>query len=790
MENMDVNPEAEMASNKPSKTKAFFAAVLAVVLVLGGVYYFVFGQDQANPPSLGPGTGTFQGLIKTGDFDFLTFSQPEIDAWVVNPAINSVDLNVDGNNLGLFTIFSTVETTGADLLEALDHNMTGEFMFAVYDNATTYTSEDLSEYNDLAWITSEQDFYQAVGGLLTKLDQAQLENYKFAPYKSVVIYSNKDTKIYGDWHLAGEAVTGFYDFCSGNAGWTNAVSSENLTTAFKECVPDEVFQIVTPGQNEGIKYEEVLSYMDVTSLPGNNMIWVYYEDLPGTNKVADVVVEVEGCDEYENYENTDEFIVAAQTAVADLDFAAAYCLLDEDTKAILDTLIDSARGAVGQFEIGKSADVLSKMIPEFMDISKDAKGMGQILQFFESGHADVLYDAYVQNEKETAEKVLEGVDGLLPELVKLVSPEGDNLAFLKQLSVIAGKVRSEIANIPKLQQFSKDLTDNLEMVRHADAIVEGVGANMAITFVPVAPYNTVGGVLQDKFKVAVEFITNVDGSISVVPVDLHTSEFQSVDENGTVTKYLGIEELFEYYAKSIKKFVDAEGAKFQLFPDFLNNALPFIEDYADNKELENIIGVLKNFIEYSTATGGNVTLVELTGIADANGLQFTSNQYSQWLGFFYGGEPYVAPDGKIMYLAGAGSEGNIDYASYIVGAGTGDKNIGFMDLFGDTALTVKIWTINVQAVQQFTDEELASFNFFIRGDNDQGLPETEVEAAAAMPEATAAMPEATAAMPEATAALEEATAGELTINEAALEEATAGELTINEAALEEATAGE
>ena len=62
MENMGIKSEASQASGKPSKMKAVFAAVLAVAIVLGGVYYFVFGQKQITPPSLGPGTGTFQGL--------------------------------------------------------------------------------------------------------------------------------------------------------------------------------------------------------------------------------------------------------------------------------------------------------------------------------------------------------------------------------------------------------------------------------------------------------------------------------------------------------------------------------------------------------------------------------------------------------------------------------------------------------------------------------------------------------------------------------------------------------
>ncbi|MFH1533414.1 MAG: hypothetical protein ABID64_00605 [Nitrospirota bacterium] len=727
MENMDVNPEADMASKKPSKVKAVFAAVIAVVLVLGGVYYFVFGQDQAVPPSLGPGSGTLQGLIQTGKYDFLTFSQDEIDAWV-EPTGDYIDLTVDGNNLGLFTILTNKETTGGDLIASLDHSLTGDFMIAAYDNATSYTSEDLSEYHNQAWITSEQDFYSAVGGLLTKLDENQLNNLKIPAYKAIVLYTNKNTKVYGDWSLAGEEVEGYYDFCSGSAGWTNAVSSSDLKAAFKECVPDEVFQLVESGQNEGVKYEEVTKFMDVTNLPGNNTIWAYYEDAPGTNKLKETQA-VTGCDKYSD---PDEYVAALQTAVADLDLAAVYCLQDEETKDAVDILIDSVRETATDLRIDDSAEALKEMVPKFLEISDNVTAMGQLLQFFEVGTADVLYDEYVQTGKKViTEIVLEASDVLLPEIKDLVALEGDNLAFLERASVMLGKVREEAAKISLLQGFSSGLTEYLELIRHAEVTITEISpglvmavdvmsslddkgiANVVVALNPIAPYDTIGGIPKGAFGFDLKIIKDEEGNLTGSLIYLQAYEIESVDEFGVVTKHKGIEEIFGYYAEKIKGISDKEGEKFQLLPEFLGETVPFVEDYASTGDIANIIGVLKVFIEYAVETGGNVTLIELTETADLNGLQFTSNQYSQWLGGFYEGEPYEL-NNEIFYQAGVGSEGKIDFYSYIVGGGTADENITFMDLFGDTALTVKLWTIDIEAVQTFTEAEVATFNFFTR----------------------------------------------------------------------------
>lgn len=279
MENTDVNPEAETASKKPSKVKAIFAAVVAVALVVGGVYFFVFGQSEEGPPTLGAADQSlYQGLIQTGQYDFLSFDEEDVAGWEnPDPEGNALRLEYENSKEGLHYVASSTETTLQQILDSMNPSETqGELMIAIYDDGFSM---------------SPNDFYVAGEGVpLTIVPVEDMQTVTIEPNRFIILASDKDIELWGNFYTM-ESLLENFDFCNQEiAGWFPGAFSGNVADEFKvdvdgvsiDCMPDQLWAL-----NENtFEFEE----QDLASLATlDTFIWAYYEVAPSDSIAARLI---------------------------------------------------------------------------------------------------------------------------------------------------------------------------------------------------------------------------------------------------------------------------------------------------------------------------------------------------------------------------------------------------------------------------------------------------------------------------------------------------------------------
>ncbi len=277
MKNMNVTPEADTkASKKPSKMKVVFAAVVAVVLVLVGVYYFVFNQPAEGPPTLGAADQSlYQGLIQTGQYGFIQFDADDIADWVEPTGENSLSFEYANSKEGLHYVASSTGTTLEQILLSMNPSETpGELMIAVYDDG---------------FFMSLNYFYVAGEGVpLTIVPEEDLDTVIIEPNRFFILASDKDIELWGSDFYTMDTSPENFDFCAQTTtGWFPGAFSGDIANEFAvtesgitvDCLPDELWAL-DPVTLEFVE-------QDLTSLTTlNTFIWVEYETVSPADAVA------------------------------------------------------------------------------------------------------------------------------------------------------------------------------------------------------------------------------------------------------------------------------------------------------------------------------------------------------------------------------------------------------------------------------------------------------------------------------------------------------------------------
>ncbi len=274
-----MNPEADTkASKKPSRMKVVFAVIVVLVLVLGGAYYLVFNQPEEGPPTLGAADQSlYQGLIQTGQYDFLQHDDDDRTAWVDPPEENSLLLEYANSKEGMHLVALGSTGTMKQVLDSMNPNVsTGEFMIASYDEGFSM---------------SPNTFYTAGGASLAVVPEIDMDNVSIDPFQFFWIGSDADIELWGDYYSINSLPATNFDFCAQDvSGWFPGTFSGNVASGFEvivdgttvDCLPDELWAL----NKNTLEFEEQ-DLASVTTL--DTFIWVYYSVAPSDSIAAKLI---------------------------------------------------------------------------------------------------------------------------------------------------------------------------------------------------------------------------------------------------------------------------------------------------------------------------------------------------------------------------------------------------------------------------------------------------------------------------------------------------------------------
>jgi hypothetical protein len=627
MENMDVNPEAKNASGKPSKMKAIFAAVFAVALVFGGVYYFVFGQEQATPPSLGAGDSLYQGLIQDGSL--AQFEQSEIDAWVANGE-KITQFEFTTKNQGMVSFHLDAPMTMEELVGALNPNTTGEFAFVLWGESTFAPTLDVAGSEELFYIT-EQSYYSATGGVLKDVTEPELPELTIPAGITIYLITSQNTEMHSNHVFLGdEAVpgAGYYDVCtSATAGWTNYVATTDAIAQLSVCPPNDVFRLKSEselaGLEKGIVYERV---NDLSTLSSLEVLWVYYEKDP----VIVAKTPVETLPPYICMTTEKEYLQAFAESVGNLKSYDVYGLLAENDRSSVDEMYTAVQYANDGLSLNELTGALEQLSGPVNTVVNDKDLLTLIAVTLEPSIPALIgvtqwYDDYSVNAQPYLSNLTNTIGGVSVSMNDMSESGLEIENYLLEADVLFEYLVNDISNWASVNQGFVDAETNINDTRNVilnelEFDITDLGNDSRHIKVLAKNDVTIGtdAYLQDHIflELDVTLVTDVEGC--------YRGDFDYIDDARK-----------DIFVNSVTDFTDANSYKALVVSEYLNNMVPIFEGYVTSGDISYLLDGIHEFYVLVIGLDPNATLAQdAKQILDANGYTVLNfNSESQFLSY-------------------------------------------------------------------------------------------------------------------------------------------------------------
>ncbi len=697
MENMDVNPEAKNASGKPSKMKAIFAAVFAVALVFGGVYYFVFGQDQATPPSLGASDSLYQGFIKEAG-SLMSPTQLDIDNW--DDTVKSeklVQADYTNRRIGLVPFYSDIAMSFDDVMKSIDPSTIGEIALVAFK--TPPASWDISNvdpgalayYDGKGYILTPEDYYGSDAAII-HTDDATWGDIVFDPFEVGVIITSNKIDIYND-HIFLPGVEAYtstesYDPCTtAKEGWTLTMLTPDVAKRLEECVPTNVYMMVPEAEmtdlQKGFIYNEVLSLSEITA---PTVGWVYYENDPvivATTPDPDPD-PVETLPPYICATTEEDYYDAFAQSVGNLKSYDVYGLLADVDRSLVGEMYAAIQYANDGLAINELAGALEQLSGPLNTIVNNKDLLTLIAVTLEPSipaliGIDTWYDDYSVNTKLY--------------LSSLTNTIGGVSASVKDMSESGVEIENYLLEVDELLEYLVNDISNWAAVNPAFVVAETNINDTRNVILNELEFN-VTDLLNDKRNVKV--LAKNDGMIGTDSF-LQGDQFLELDVTLITDADGCYRGDFDYLDDAKKQiFVDglvgatvSEGVKASAVAGFLDALVPIFQAYVSDGLIDHFYDALHEYVILGNGLGFDVTDQQHT--LDTVGYQpLNFNPDSQMIGNFneFGSvQECTDPDGVKDYvlMMDEGVREKIFFAYIDLdsdGDGTGDiiEEIDFSDL--------------------------------------------------------------------------------------------------------------